>query len=58
MKSKIILTTATLFTLMLVAPQALALEIQVDNKGVVRFYDDNILGKNVNLFKQLRSSLT
>ena len=48
MKSKIIITIAILFTIMLVAPQALALEIQVDNKGIVRFYDDSILGKNIN----------
>ena len=46
MKSKIFIPIALFVIFLMATPQVLALEIQVDNNGTVRFYDDSVLGKN------------
>ncbi|MBU1885837.1 hypothetical protein KKE34_04500 [Patescibacteria group bacterium] len=48
MKSRFIVLLSIFTVMMMVAPQALALEIKVDNQGVVRFYDNSVLGRNTN----------
>lgn len=46
MKTRIIIFLAVLSAMMIAAPQVFALEIQVDNYGTVRFYQDGVLGKS------------